>query len=200
MMEFKFHGNKITFERTLSKLDKLVLRFVKILNQQQVDYVIISGYIAILFGRSRQTEDVDLFIGEMPLKQFVLLWKALDNNGFECINVSTPQEAYADYSKKETAIRFAAKGTFIPNFELKYPKTDLNEYSLKNKIVVELNGEKLNTSELELQIAYKLYLGSEKDIEDAIHLWKIFKTRLNQKVFNGFAKRLEVEDRVKELE
>ena len=52
---------------------------------------------------------------------------------------------------------------------------------------------------MELQIAFKLYLGSGKDIEDAIHLWRIFKGRLNMELFNGFVKRLNAESRVKEL-
>ena len=199
-MELEFRKNRIIFNRELSYLDKLALNFVKILNRQGIDYVIISGYIAILFGRSRNTEDVDLFIEEMPFEKFKKLWEALEKEGFECINAFSPEEAYNDYLKEMIAIRFAVKGTFEPNFELKYPKTDLNQYSLKNKIVVELNNEKLNTSKMELQIAFKLYLGSEKDLEDAIHLWETFKGKLDMELFNEFARRLSVEDKIKLLE
>jgi len=53
---------------------------------------------------------------------------------------------------------------------------------------------------MELQIAFKLYLGSDKDIEDALHLWEMFKESLNMELFNGFVKRLGVEDKVKLLE
>ncbi len=53
---------------------------------------------------------------------------------------------------------------------------------------------------MELQIAYNLYLGSEKDIEDAIYLWEIFKTTLNKEVFEKFVQRLKVADKIKELE
>lgn len=53
-MEFEFKKNKIVFNRELSDLDQLVISFTKILNRQKIDYVIISGYIAILFGKSRQ--------------------------------------------------------------------------------------------------------------------------------------------------
>ena len=199
-MELEFRKNRIIFNRELSYLDKLALNFVKILDRQGIDYVIISGYIAILFGRSRNTEDVDLFIEEMPFEKFKKLWEALEKEGFECINAFSPEEAYNDYLKEMIAIRFAVKGTFEPNFELKYPKTDLNQYSLKNKIVVELNNEKLNTSKMELQIAFKLYLGSEKDLEDAIHLWETFKGKLDMELFNEFARRLSVEDKIKLLE
>jgi len=177
-----------------------VLRFVKILDKTGIDYVIISGYIAILFGRSRNTEDVDLFIGEMPFEKFNALWNELDREGFECINAFSPKSAYNDFLIEMMAPRFAIKGTWEPNFEVKFPKSDLNKYSLKNKIIVEINGERLNTSKMELQIAFKLYLGSDKDIEDAIHLWQIFKGMLNMELFNGFVKRLDVESKVKILE
>lgn len=199
-MEFEFNGRKIRFNRELSNLDKLVIRFTKVLKRQKIDYVIISGYIAILFGRSRNTEDVDLFIEEIGFEKFRQFWEELDKEGFECINTSDVLSAYNDYLKEMLALRFAIKGTFEPNFEVKFPKTDLNIYSLRNKIIVEMGKESINTSKMELQIAFKLYLGSDKDIEDAIHLWQIFKGRLNMELFNRFVKRLKVENRVKELE
>ncbi len=199
-MEFEFGRNKIVFEKEFSSLDKLVLRFVKILDALEVDYVIISGYIAILFGRSRNTEDVDLFIEEMAFEKFLRFWNELEKQGFECLNTSSAKEAFEDYLNEKLAVRFAEKGMVQPNFEVKFPKTDLNQYSLKNKIIVEIGKEKLNTSKMELQIAFKLYLGSGKDIEDAIHLWEMFKGRLNMELFNGFVKRLGVERKVKLLE
>ncbi|MEI7961296.1 MAG: hypothetical protein WCI04_03085 [archaeon] len=100
--------------------------------------------------------------------------------GFECINAFSAKEAYFDYLKEKLSIRFAEKGSFIPNFELKFAKTKYNKYSLKNKCVVVVNDlEKFNASEIELQIAFKLKLGSNKDFEDARHLYNIFKERLN---------------------
>ncbi|HZX20732.1 MAG TPA: hypothetical protein VFF13_07020 [archaeon] len=199
-MEMEFSENEIIFNRELSQLDELVLKFVKILDELKVDYVIISGYIAILFGRSRNTEDVDLFIEEMHFKKFTEMWKALERNGFECINAENPESAYNEYLKEKLAIRFAEKGKFIPNFELKFPKTDMSQYSLRNKITVKLNGENLLTSKIEPQIAYKLYMGSDKDIEDAAHLWETFKGKINPIIFNKFTKKLGVENKVKLLD
>jgi len=179
-MKLEFSKGRIVFNRELSELDKLVLKFVKILDNAKIDYVIISGYIAILFGRSRNTEDVDLFIEEMPLGKFKAFWELLDKEGFECINESSPEKGHNDYLKEKLALRFAIKGTFEPNFELKFPKSKYNDYSLKNKVEVLLNNEKLMTSEIELQIAFKLKLGGDKDFEDARHLYKVFKEHLNQ--------------------
>ena len=199
-MEFELKGNVLKFNRVLSNLDRLVIKFTKILSREKIDYVIISGYIAILFGRSRNTEDVDLFVEEMPFEKFFSFWNTLEKAGFECLNDSKPKEAFFEYLKNGLALRFAVKGTFLPNFELKFPKTDLNEYSVKNKIEVQLGEEKIFTSKMELQIAFKLYLGSDKDIEDAIHLWRVFKKTIDKELFMGFVKRLNVEGRLKELE
>ncbi|MFA6268950.1 MAG: hypothetical protein WCW13_02460 [archaeon] len=199
-MEFDFKGNEIVFDRELSNLDKLVLKFVKVLDKEKVDYVIISGYIAILFGRSRGTEDVDLFIEEMSLGKFNELWTAFNANGFECINTSDSKEAYENFLRDKTSIRFAEKGEFMPNFELKFPTEELSKYSLNNKIKVVLNNMVLNTSKIEPQIAYKLYLGSEKDLEDATHLWQVFKQHLDRALFNKFAEKLNVTKLIKKLE
>jgi predicted nucleotidyltransferase len=198
-MEFKFNEKTIKFERELSNLDQLVLEFTENLEKQGTEYVIISGYVAILFGRSRNTEDVDLFIEEMNYEEFEKLWNALNESGFECINAENAKEAYFDYLKESIAIRFAVKGTFIPNFELKFPKTKENKYSMENKLIVLLNGKKLITSELELQIAFKLKLGSEKDFEDARHLYNIFKEELNINLLKNHIKELRVEKKAEEV-
>ena len=47
-------------------------------------------------------------------------------------------------------------------------------------------------SPIELQIPYKLYLGSDKEIEDAIYLWDIFKGKIEVNRLMGFMKALNV--------
>lgn len=42
-------------------MDKFVLNFVKVL-QRHTLYIIVSGYVAILFGRGMATDDIDIFI------------------------------------------------------------------------------------------------------------------------------------------
>jgi hypothetical protein len=41
-------------------------------------------------------------------------------------------------------------------------------------------------SPIELQIPYKLYLGSDKDIEDAVYLWDIFKGKINNHLLKTY--------------
>lgn len=178
-MEIDLAGKAIKLDRELSGLDKLVLRFTTMMNSCEIDYVIISGYIAILFGRSRNTEDVDIFIEEMGFGKFEKFWNRLIEDGFYCIGADSAKMAFYDYLKGNLALRFALNGEFIPNFEVKFPKSKYNRYSMDNKIKVMLDEGRINTSELELQIAFKLHLGSEKDFEDARHLFKVFEEHLD---------------------
>ncbi len=41
-----------------------------------------------------------------------------------------------------------------------------------------------------LQIPYKLYLGSDKDIEDAVYLWMLFRETLDGDLLRSFMERL----------
>ena len=93
---------------------------------------------------------------------------------------------------KQTALRFARKGEFIPNFELKFPKSELDIWTIENRIQVQINDYSLYISPLELQIPFKLFLGSEKDIEDAKYLYVIFKDYLDRSKFTFFLEKLDV--------
>lgn len=82
------------------------------------------------------------------------------------------------------------KGTFIPNIEMKYPKIELDSWTLENRKSVSLNGKQLFISPLELQIAYKLFLGSEKDIEDAKYLYDLTQEHLDVAFLSEFNTKL----------
>ena len=45
-------------------------------------------------------------------------------------------------------------------------------------------------SPIKLQIPYKLYLGSDKDIEDAVYLWMVFRDMLDSDLLRSFTERL----------
>lgn len=47
-------------------------------------------------------------------------------------------------------------------------------------------------SPIEIQIAFKLWLGSEKDIEDAVYLFELFKDKLNRNLLIKKCKELNV--------
>lgn len=163
----------IILDRELSELDLFVVKFVNIL-QKYVPYVIISGYVAILFGRSRTTEDVDLFIEKIDFPMFNVIYNDLKNAGFWSLNADDKKELYEMLCDK-IAIRFAPHGTSIPNMEIKFIKDPIDRYTFDNRVKVKLREHTLFVSDIGLQIAYKRYiLGSKKDFEDARHLQKLF--------------------------
>lgn len=188
IIDGKYHlKNKV-----LNQLDKLTIDFITVLDKCNIRYVLISGYVAILFGRSRNSEDIDLFLENIDFETFKKMWTDLSIK-FECIILDDVDDAFFEYLNQGLPLRFAKKDTFIPNMEIKIAKTELDSWSLKNKREVILNNNiLLKISPLELQIPYKLFLSSEKDIEDAKHLYNRFKNKLDQKLLNYFISELKV--------
>lgn len=185
-MEFLKDGS-IRLDKVVNKLDKFVLDFVKVL-KKHTNYVIVSGYVSILFGRSRATEDVDLIAPRMEKKAFLRLYKDLMKK-FECLNSSKPDELYKEYLGNKIAIRFSKKGKPIPNIEFKFAKTSIDNEALKEKFLARIGRSELIISSLELQIAFKeIVLGSDKDLEDAEHLKTLFEKRLNMKKLEHYRK------------
>jgi hypothetical protein len=175
--------------KELDNLDKLVLDFVRLM---PFDYVIISGYIAILFGRSRTTEDVDLFIEPKSEKQFLEFCEALRRSGFNLLNAEDANEGYL-MMNEGSSLRVVYGGAIFPNFELKLPRSNIAKITMAEKTKVVINNETINTSSLELQIAYKLYLGSDKDFDDARHLYRLLKDKLDIVKFKYFLSKINVD-------
>ena len=170
----------IRLDKELNILDKFVLKFVSIL-EKYVKYVIVSGYVAILFGRARATEDIDIIISKLPKNKFEKLWNEIEKNNFWCLNTPSAEEAYKNLID-ELAIRFAKKGKIIPNVEIKFCKNEIDKYTLRKRMKVILKGQEIFISPIEMQIAYKeAILKSEKDLEDALHLREIFKEIISEK-------------------
>lgn len=176
----------VSKKERLDETDYLLLDFINIL-QKKTEYIIVSGYVSILLGRYRHTEDVDLLIPPMSFEKFKDLFLTLENEGYECANTSLPEEAYGMLG--EHAIRFFEKGKPVPNIEFKMIRRDTDTYSFENRIKVSLKGTILFIGPLEMQIAYKLLLAadgtaeelqSDKDIEDARFMYKLYEENINK--------------------
>lgn len=177
-MQPKIDGDRIVFNKELNALDNFVLSFIQILDGLELNYVIVSGYVAILFGRSRATEDIDLLISPISREQFSRLYHAVADKNYWILNATTEKEAF-ELLEEGMSIRIADNKKVIPNIELKFVKDEIDHYSLDKKIHVAIQKNVFLISPLEIQIAYKLYLGGEKDIEDAYFLYSLFKDELD---------------------
>jgi len=59
-MDITLKKEKIFMEnKVISELDEFVVDFIHVL-EQYTEYVIVSGYVCILFGRARGTESIDI--------------------------------------------------------------------------------------------------------------------------------------------
>lgn len=201
-MKYDAEKREINLNKEINNLDRFVLDFVKNLDS----YVIVSGYVSILLGRTRATEDVDLLIPKVNKEAFENIWNKIHDAGFWCINTSNINDAFE--MSQEHAIRFA-KSKPVPNIEFKIIKTDLDKYSYGNRLKVILNSDKVFISPLEMQIAYKLFLAadgieeeleSDKDIEDAKHLYDVFKEKINKEELLILVNKLNVKNKLKLLE
>ena len=193
-MEIKVAGRIIEMHgKELNALDREVISFVKLLS---CDYVIVSGYIALLFGRPRTTEDIDIITNIKGNKEFNHIWKEAYANGYYCINGNDPNEAY-EIILEGSSVRFAKKGAIFPNFELKLPRNEIEHTALDDRLELRFGKNNINISPIELQIAYKLYLGSGKDYEDARYLYKLLYKYINLKKLKALIKSLRVEKEAK---
>jgi hypothetical protein len=86
----------------------------------------------------------------------------------------------------------APEDQVIPHIEAKFVRDETDHASLQNTITAHIAGAKLPIGSLELQIAYKLYLGSEKDTEDAVHLYTLFEETLRRDELEGWVRKLGV--------
>jgi hypothetical protein len=195
-MELDVSRRQLKLDKELNELDRLVLDFTKVLDRNKIHYVLVSGYVSILFGRSRSSEDIDILVQRVSERRFLQTWKEAKKS-FDCLTVDDAKMAYERYLSARSALRFSRKGEVIPNIEFKFPKVELDEWVIRNARKVLLNGSAIRISPIELQIAYKLLLASEKDIEDARYIYRLFQEKLDAKLLKYFVKKLDKQDEFK---
>jgi hypothetical protein len=189
-VELIFRDHEIWMKGKIkTELDRFVFDFVKILD---VRYVVVSGYVVILFGRSRGTEDIDVLTERFEPAKFEEIFDKLVKNGYYFLNSDDPEKLY-EMLDDGLAVRIAKINTVIPNIELKFVRSEIDRFSLENRLKVVIDDESIYIPPPEVQIPYKLYLGSVRDIEDAVYLWEIFKDYINIYTLHHYMKKLGVE-------
>ena len=160
-------------------LEKFAEDFIKIL-EKYAKYIIVSGFVAILHGRSRGTEDIDIIIERIDLKTFTKLHKNLLKKNFECLQSNKAEEIYK-YLEDNLSVRYIKKDNFIPQVELKFAKDELDNYQLNKRKKLPFTGTNFYFSSIEANIAFKEeLLKSDKDIEDAKHLRIIYGDKIDE--------------------
>ena len=184
-----YSETEIVFEKELNKLDKFVLDFIAELGG--IKYVVVSGYIAIFFGRTRATEDIDFFIEKLSFKKFREFAEQVKRAGYWFINGDDLKTLY-ELLEEGSSLRVAKKDEIQPNCEIKFPTETTDNYSLNNRVKVIFGKHIFYTSPIELQIVFKIKLSGNKDLEDALHLFELFEKYLDKEEINYFVKLLNV--------
>ena len=191
-------NNTLTISRELSALDTAVVAFTEILDACEIDYVIVSGYVAILTGRARATEDVDVILEPLSRSETEQLVRELRQA--EYWGMAMPLSDMYKVLSDGDRIRIAKEGEIFPNFETWFVSNAIEREALANSIAVTLDKHTLTISSIELQIAYKLHLAQSantvegKDFEDALHLYLTFEEHFNTQQLESYVTELAVED------
>jgi len=187
----------LVVDREPNRLDELAAGFSEILSRLDIDHVFVAGYVAILAGRSRSTEDIDVFIERCSAERIDEFVAELEREGYW--GPAMPlSEMYGNLSN-ETNIWVAPDGEMTPHLEVKFPSGEFDDASLANAVDAHVGGHTLPIGPLELQIAYKLSLGGRTDLEDAAHLYTLFGETLSRTRLETWVERLDVEDRYERL-
>ena len=175
----KITPSEIILDRKLSDLDKFAITFSNTIGKK-IPYLIVSGYVSILLGRARASEDIDMIVPQMNAAEWKDVYEYLVKSGYYCLNADA-EEAY-NILQDGMAVRFAPVGIVIPNMEILFALNKTQQLALSTRIKVKIGKKEIFISNLELQIAYKeIVLKSLKDLEDAKHLRILLGKDLNMK-------------------
>ena len=171
-------------DKEVNALDEFTLSFLRVL-ERHTRYVLVSGYVSILFGRSRMSEDVDIIIPAVDQDAFHRLHQDVLHE-FWCLNSADEHELF-DLLASRHSIRYARKEQVIPNMEVRFARNPIDDVCLRDALEVHVGDQRLSVSPIELQIVYKeLVLCSPKDREDALHLREVFAGHLDAKRLEQF--------------
>ena len=166
-------------------LTSFIRDFVLILDKLKIQYIVVSGFVAISHGRSRGTEDIDMIIENVSKEKFTELNNELDTNDFETLQGVSGEELFEDYLEDKLSIRYVRKGEFLPEMELKMAQDELDEDQIKHRTKLPLTGLDFYFSTIETNLAFKEeLLKSPKDLADAKHLRLVYGDKIDEDEVN----------------
>ena len=193
----EFTDDAIHIDKEPNALDELILDVADVLDTVGVDYAVVSGYVVVLLGRARATEDIDVLVERFDEGTADEIAQQLRDAGYW--GSAMPLEEMHATLADGLPIRVARDGHRVPNVELKFPSDEFDRASLENTIPIRFDGNELTAGSVELQIAYKLSMGAQKDAEDALYLYEVTEGTLNTDTLEGYVDRLGVRDEYERL-
>jgi hypothetical protein len=197
MSGVSLRDGELVVERPANELDELAIEFSTILTEQDITHVFIAGYLAILTGRARVTDDIDVLIERLSEEDIEQLAARLGEQGYW--GPAMPLDSMFGNLSSGTNIWVAPVDQMTPHLEVKFPTDEFDRASLTNAIDAHIAGATIPVGPLELQIAYKLYLRGRKDFEDAAHLYLLFRETLSTDKLEQWVRQLDVNEEYERL-
>jgi predicted nucleotidyltransferase len=154
-------------------------KIIDFLNKNKIDYLVIGGIPASLYGEPRFTADIDicLFVKKRKIKEFL---EKLKREGFEFEEKKVKErikftETFRVYYK-ETPIDFIIAST------------PFEREAIKRKKIVKFQNVKANFPSLEDFILFKIITLREKDLWDAKNVVIRYKDKLGRRYLEKWAK------------
>jgi predicted nucleotidyltransferase len=137
-------------------------RFIKLLNEHDVKYIILGGQAVIFWGHIRYTGDMDIIIEPSPENAEKLIL-ALLHFGYDVYDFRTE-----DFTDPESTIQLGVEPDRIDI--LCSTKGITFEECFQNKVVVKIEDTSYNFINLDDLLKNKKAVGRPKDIEDINNL------------------------------
>jgi len=145
-------------------LEKFAKKAIIALNESEIDYVIIGGFAAIVYGRPRTTMGIDIILNLNPDDKSMIqkLVNVLSKYNLETqerdIIMALNEKSHFSIFDNASPMRIDAKGIY----------GNLDRITFLNRKEVEVFGIKAWLETPEDLILAKLVYGSQQDIEDVV--------------------------------
>jgi hypothetical protein len=197
-----FEDGILVIDRELSEFDRRAFAFFDLLDDVGIDYLVVSGYLLLLTGRQRMTEDVDLILSIQTTDRFDELATRLGEEGY--VANPPPLDRLPEFIE-EGHVGVHAEEARVPTFDISLGDTQIERDAFADSLSVEVGGKTLQVTPFEQQIAYKLSMlydptdHTAMDFLDALHLYRVFEEHIDMNSLRNYAQRLNAEDALHEL-
>ncbi|MFX1537314.1 MAG: nucleotidyltransferase domain-containing protein [Promethearchaeota archaeon] len=176
------------------KLKEVLLTVANYLEKNEIQYVVVGGFAAIVWGRGRTTYDIDIIVNQdqLNVEEFVEFLNSKDL----ITNIDDIKTAF----KKKAHSYIRLHGQQLYRIDLQGIYTQQDRETIKTAKAVTYSDQKIQFGSPENIIAFKLKHRSERDLEDALVVFMAQRENLDMKYLLSLCSRLGVKKELKEIQ
>jgi predicted nucleotidyltransferase len=165
-------------------IEKLIKKLAKILDKEEIPYMIIGGQAVLLYGRPRLTQDIDITLG-IDTDKFALIEKVCGSLGLKML----AQKPY-EFAMQTRVVPAEDKKTLI-RVDFIFSFSDYEAKAIERVRKVKIDGYSVKFASCEDVIIHKLIAGraiDEEDIKSIMLKNKDIDIKYIRKCLTGFEK------------